>query len=202
MRSQVTFDYGIFSRPFPGERYSGDLIVVKEAISKSNEEFDLIVTLDILGHGVEAYKHIPSIQSFLIDNDSVEPLEILKILDSFLSDKNGCAGSVCKIDRRLKLVNWAALGNVHARIWGKEELVFVSSDGIIGQRYRAPKLQTSKIEDGDLLIIATDGVSSRFHVQDYPEWKSFSTKGLASKIVDLFGSHSDDSTCLVARIHD
>jgi hypothetical protein len=97
-------------------------------------------------------------------------------------------------------ITFVGVGNIGIHVRSTAPIKPISKNGIVG--YRLPRLQefTYPYTPDDLFVLHTDGISSRF-VLDDGLW----TKGvqdvqtLADEIARSFGKENDDVTILVAR---
>ena len=79
----------------------------------------------------------------------------------------------------------------------------VSVEGVLGQNMRTPPPQQLALQQGDTLLMYTDGVSDRFSREDYPAMASHAPTKIARNIVERFGKAHDDAACLVVSVgHD
>ena len=59
--------------------------------------------------------------------------------------------------------------------------------------------QVMTLEPGDLIILHTDGVSSRFSAADYPSASHHSPEEVARNIIQRYGKNHDDAACIAVR---
>ncbi len=64
---------------------------------------------------------------------------------------------------------------------------------------RMPALETIALEDGDVVILYTDGVKSHFTLKEYPQMLRDDVKTIASTIVNSFGRAHDDAACVALK---
>lgn len=190
-----SLEWFIAARPFPGEEHCGDSHLVLE--TKAGW---LLAVADGLGHGAEAAVASRSLIEVLRRHPEETPDRLLRLCHQALKNTRGSAATVVAIDRTRCLLSWAGVGNVegvirHADPSLPKEYITMRG-GIIGARI--PGLQTSflRLQDGDVLVLATDGIDCRFvqaigllHPPDR----------LAGYILDRFGKPQDDALVLVAR---
>jgi negative regulator of sigma-B (phosphoserine phosphatase) len=161
----------------------------------------LVGAVDGLGHGSEAADAAASAVELLAGHagDPVAPL--LRRCHDGLSATRGAAISLASIASGDRSMSWLGVGNVEAFLRrGREphrpERLLLRG-GVVG--YRLPRLQAATVfvEEGDLLVFATDGVASG-------QWDDVRMTGPPSRIADeilaRFARDSDDALVLVARV--
>jgi len=74
-----------------------------------------------------------------------------------------------------------------------------SAEGTLGQSIRTPSEQTVILQKRDVLLMHTDGVKSRFGMNDYPNIYYEHASTIAKTVVDKFSRSYDDATCLALR---
>ena len=67
---------------------------------------------------------------------------------------------------------------------------------------RSPRKQQLKLDQSDILVLYTDGVSENFEFNQYPQMKFHSASLIAKNIVRKFGNSFDDSTSIVLKFKD
>jgi serine/threonine protein phosphatase PrpC len=188
--------WAIRGRPLAGESVSGDAALVVTMSDRT-----LIAVVDGLGHGPEAHEAAKTACATLEEN-AAEPLEPLIVLcHQALHRTRGAAISLAAIDHPGGELQWLGIGNVEAVVvraaGGKPsfETVF-HFPGVVG--YRLPKLRVPvvRLEPGDLIVLATDGIATDF-LEDLSPRRD--VDGFADHILDAYGRSADDALVLVAR---
>lgn len=188
------FEYSSINRPCQGEYLSGDAVVIH-----SLEQGLFVAIVDVLGHGTEANELTHVIEAYLNRYCSCDVTGVIERLHQHLKGTRGAAVGLCAIDRLAGRIDYVGIGNTAMRLFGKTETRFVSQDGVLGQNMRTPRLQTARLEPGDLIVLYTDGVSGRFTAQDYPAVLHHAPEEVARNIVQRFGKDHDDATCIAVR---
>jgi serine/threonine protein phosphatase PrpC len=188
-------EWHIAVRPFPGEEHCGDSHLVAETRAGW-----LLAVADGLGHGAEAAVASRSLVEVLRRHVEEFPDQLLRRCHEALKNTRGSAATVVTIDRRRCMLGWSGVGNVEGVLChtdaGLPDEYITQRGGIVGSRI--PSLQTAflQLQDGDLLVLATDGIDSRFVQairQPHPPGR------LADYILDHYGKAHDDAMVLVAR---
>ncbi len=103
------------------------------------------------------------------------------------------------MDRVTREVRYTGVGNTVLRTFGSQATRLISTDGIIGSRFRTPAVQAAPLNESGIILLYTDGVSDRFDVEQYPQILYHSASAIARKIVARFGKPYDDATCMAMR---
>ena len=181
-------------RPCFGERLSGDAVVVRPL-----EQGLFVAIVDVLGHGPEAHELTHVIDAYLARYRTSDVSGLMLRLHQHLKGTRGAAVGLCAIDTATGLIDYTGVGNTAMRRFGKVETRLVSQDGVLGQNMRTPRPQTLQLEQRDLIVLYTDGVSDRFTSDDYPGVLHHASKEVASNIVRRFGKDHDDAACIAVR---
>jgi len=180
-----------YSRKYPGEEVNGDGFV-----HVKGENDDLVAVIDGLGHGPGA--HTASQQAIRIIRENAH-LDLLSLLSAVHKGLQGTRGAVAALARFIKDHNrmeYAGLGNIDHH--STNPLIRpISHGGILGNNWRVPKLFRYEYKQGDLFVIFSDGVSSRF---DIDEFKGMSCEEMVKAIVARHGKDHDDATVLAVKI--
>lgn len=181
----------------PGQTESGDHCLVTTTPYGS-----LLAVVDGLGHGREA-AHAANRAIAAIRDHAVEPIvELAQRCHADLNSTRGAVMNLASFDTRRGTLSWLGIGNVEGRLLlrlaesGYQQQHLLLRPGVIGQRL--PKLQVfvNRVERGDVLIFATDGISPEFadHLPiDAP------VEDIADSIIARHCKRTDDALVLVAR---
>jgi phosphoserine phosphatase RsbX len=192
-------EWATSGRPLPGEQVSGDQPIAIE-IGKSAALFGV---LDGLGHGPEAASAALR-ASEALTRAHTERVEVLvQLCHRVLGGTRGVAMTLARIDFEAGTLTWTGVGNVAANLVAKDVTgTTIRSSarltaGIVG--YRIPEIkpaQVVSIRAGDLLIIASDGIS-----EDHLDHIDFAASApvIAKDIVGKHAKETDDALVLAAR---
>jgi serine/threonine protein phosphatase PrpC len=192
--------WGLAERPRPGSAESGDRHVVEPFASGV-----LLAVVDGLGHG-EPAAAAARLAADILQEHAQEPVDTLvKHCHASLARMRGVVMSLASIDARSLTVSWLGVGNVEAvlvrgdRGASPAEEVLLLRPGVVGQEL-PPLLQPArlKVEPGDTLLLATDGIRAGFAATLEP---GLSPQQLAERILARHGRDTDDALVLVARLH-
>ncbi len=183
-------NYHYISIPKEGEHYSGDGVFIHEKIP-----FTRFITVDSLGHGEKAEKVINEVNEVNDRLSDKSPSKIINFLHRILRGTRG--GAVSIADFYENRLYWCGVGNVDMRCTNKN-INPVNISGIVGYKVRKTKTFDYNFEEGDIFLIHTDGISSRFSLDDLPKQKS--AKDIAEYVMKHHRKPMDDSTVLVVKI--
>lgn len=189
------FDIGTCIRPADGFACGGDVV-----ISRLSGDVLVLAVIDVLGHGTEAHAVASRAEARLLECDSTNVQAVIAVLEAELSDSVGAAVGVATIHAHHGTAHFAGIGNIVARLFGRSERRLVSVDGIVGQRRRsAVRPHEFTIGVAEVLVLHTDGVTSRFSLGEYPQLISDEPSIVSREVVRRFGRTYDDAACIITR---
>jgi serine phosphatase RsbU (regulator of sigma subunit) len=183
-----------FARPCLGERVSGDTVVIEH-----RDDILFLAIVDALGHGPQANAVANQAERFLRSHWRNDVFDTMQRLHLELKGTIGAGAGLCVVDRIVREMRYTGVGNTVLRTFGSQATRLVSTDGIIGGRFRTPAVQAAPLNESGIILLYTDGVSDRFDVEQYPQIHYHSASAIAHKIVASFGKPYDDATCMAMR---
>ncbi len=191
-RSEV----GVLGRAYPGERVSGD-----HALWLWTEEALVVGVADGLGHGFEAREAADRAMEVLRSQPLLSPELMMERCDAGLKGTRGAALATVRLERRNGALSQACVGNVATLVCrlGQVEILPCTAGalGIAQRRARASRHETS-LRPGELLVMHTDGLSTRTTVDD-PQMLRRHPLEVAHELMRRFDKNHDDALVLVAR---
>lgn len=189
-------DYALAIRPFPGNKVDecGDIGVVREY---GNKLFFAIV--DVLGHGREAHELATVVRDYLEKEYRRGLVEMMEGLHELLKLSRGAVAGLGLLDRESGELRYVGVGNITARKLGGSSLRLVPRQGIVGYAMRTLREETAQLDDGDVLVLHTDGVQERFDLSDYPQIAIDDADTICRQIIKRFGKQEDDAACIALR---
>ena len=98
------------------------------------------------------------------------------------------------------LEGWVAgVGNARCRVFSEVTRTLEFSDGVLGQRGRSTRPQGLSLKPSDVVLLFSDGITSRFGPEDYPSLSLDPAPTIALNVVRRFGKCLDDASCAVIR---
>lgn len=192
-------DYGVAMLVLAGEIRSGDRHLVEE-----HSRGVTIAVVDGLGHGAEAGSAADDAIATLAAHAQEDIGSLLRRCHERLRNTRGAVVTIACVEAVPGTMSWGGVGNVEAMLIhaapraGPARRDFpVLRGGIVG--HRLPPLRPSVISvgPGDILILATDGVSRSF-LEDVPRGNS--PQQMADSILARHAIGSDDALVLVAML--
>ena len=186
------FDYYIAEKAL--EQANGDIGFIR-----IEDDQWFIGLVDGAGHGIEAHKIAQASRDFLEENRDQELPDLMNGLHKKLLGSIGSVAIVGKLDAKTSEFRYVGIGNICLRTVGQASQRAVTQDGVIGYQIRTLREKTMQMTDGDVLILHTDGISSLFDENNYPEIRHDDAQTIAKNLIKKFGADNDDATCVVIR---
>jgi len=182
----------------PGETVSGD---GASFVAKPN---CLKVFLgDGLGHGKDANAAVQqAIESFERQKED-DPISILRNMHTDVKKTRGLVGTVATYFYKQKSWHICGIGNIATRL--QNHVVAkncMSYNGIIGMNIpNSMKEFTCEHFRGQLLIMCSDGIKTRWDLQKYPGITKYDLSIIAAAIYKDFSRKTDDMSVVITRIN-
>lgn len=181
--------------PIPGEDRCGDAWELREENGRR-----VIVVADGLGHGPAASDAAQEAIEAFRANAGKSPKEILEAAHQRLQKTRGAAVAVVEIDFERGLARYSGIGNISGTIVhnGKPRSM-VSHNGIVGHQAERRQEFTFPWERDALLIMHSDGVGTKWALDQYPGLQSKPAALIAGVLYRDFKRGRDDATVVVSR---
>ncbi|RFM26873.1 SpoIIE family protein phosphatase [Deminuibacter soli] len=185
--------------PKPGEQVCGDGLY-----TRLDHQGARIFMADGLGHGKEAaLAAIQAITAFA-DNRDDNAINILRTLHqtSSVRKTRGLVGTVLLINLRSGIIKINGIGNISSRLIFRGVIRnFLSYNGIIGLNIPSSMNEQSfDVEKGQLLIMCSDGIRTRWDLSKLPGIAKHDPNIIAAAIYKDFCRNTDDASVLVVKI--
>jgi serine/threonine protein phosphatase PrpC len=190
--TMLAVDCQIMSRPHPRETECGDCVSVTHEPERCT-----VAVADGLGHGPRAAEAAKAAVDFIADHPWDDLRALLARADQALHATRGAAVTVLRFDLVAHTMTYAGIGNVELTASVYRGARPVNGAGYLGGRLRKVPVSVHAIADGDVLAVFTDGVSSRFTLQDFSAYPASET---ARAILTAHAKSHDDATCVVIRL--
>jgi anti-sigma regulatory factor (Ser/Thr protein kinase) len=192
-RSEVA----VFGRPITGEPRSGD-----DAGFVRSGGVLLVGLADGLGHGPEAREASERAMDLLRRHGEGDVSSLLEDCHGALQGTRGAVMAAARFDRRAGELRHAAAGNISTHLyWPKASRRLVSASRVLGAAGAArprPVVERESLERRPLLLMFSDGVSSRADLADDLELLRQPALVIAHQVLARFGRTTDDALVLVA----
>jgi phosphoserine phosphatase RsbX len=191
-------DWAVAGRPLAGQPVSGDLAAVQVTRARC-----VIAVIDGLGHGPEAAS-ASALAAGVIERHRAEPLEaMLLLVHEHLAESRGAAATLAIVDGDTGRMDWLGVGNVDGMLIRADETARPHTSGVFLCRgilgYQQPNIRPQEpiqLEDGDCIVIATDGVRGDLVADVRHETP---VDRLATQLLDAHATPDDDALVFVAR---
>ncbi len=182
----------IAQRAKSNERICGDVVAVTEKPSGV-----LIAIADGLGHGELAHEAASAFCNFSREH-AADPIQsIMSNATAVMARTRGAAAALVDFNEDQNTLEFIGVGNIELRSLSKEKICPVSVPGIVGSSLRRVRTFVYPMNNDDLFIIFSDGISSRFVLDDY---RRLTEREMADRVLGEFGKSHDDATCVVVRV--
>ncbi|MCW2864306.1 MAG: magnesium or manganese-dependent protein phosphatase [Actinoallomurus sp.] len=164
--------------------------------------------VDGLGHGVEAAEARQAALELLEQQPALGSAGLLREIDEGLRVTRGAAAAIAQIDGWSRQLSFAGVGNVTGRLFRpRADQTLISRPGILGAghgvgvaaRPRLHRLVSADWIAPAVLVLHTDGITSRWDPADYPGTDHHHPAILAALIWRDALRGGDDATVVVVR---
>jgi anti-sigma regulatory factor (Ser/Thr protein kinase)/serine/threonine protein phosphatase PrpC len=186
---------GVWSRPHPDELHNGDAYFIRRRSARM-----LCAVVDGLGHGRGAQEAARAALEILAGWQGERLEELFMATHDALRATRGAAMGAIVVDAAQEQFHYAGVGNIDVRVFGAPEHARpISANGTLGARLDRVRVWSYKWSAGTTIVLASDGLSTKWDLQDYPGLLQQSPQLLAAVLMRDYGRDTDDATVLVAR---
>ncbi len=187
-----------FSVAVAGESVSGDDWAVDHTANGCS-----VFVVDGLGHGFAAAQAAQEGVRAFCDTRGCTPVERMEAIHARLRGTRGAAASLAAIDSDAETLSFVGVGNIAgAVIAGSESRSLVSMSGTLGHNVRSFRKFTYPWKPEMMLVLHSDGVSSRWDLNAYPGLARHSPALSAAVLYRDMARGNDDATVVTARQGD
>ena len=189
-------EWGVVCVPKHGEEVCGDAWAVTDGPVRNT-----ILVVDGLGHGLYAFDAANQALRAFSAHARERPESIVNALHQALIGTRGAVAAVAEIDWDKRELHWAGAGNIAGELVPEEgkSSSLVSHRGTVGHNVTRVQEFTHPWPDAGLLILHSDGLSSRWALDPYPGLARKDPSLIAGVLYRDFASRSDDVVVLVGR---
>jgi negative regulator of sigma-B (phosphoserine phosphatase) len=189
---------GLAEAALRGESRSGD-----RAVFAAWDGGALVAAVDGLGHGEDAAEAALAAERVLTAHARESPEALLRRCHEALLRTRGVVMTLAWFDLEACTLTWTGVGNVEGRLLRADAQPGVAPEsalikgGVVGYSLPHVRATHTRLEGGDTLVLATDGVSSAFGRTlrgDVP------AQSLAERILAEHGRGTDDALVVVVRL--
>jgi negative regulator of sigma-B (phosphoserine phosphatase) len=188
---------GIAERALPGEPRSGD-----RAVLVTFDGGALVAAIDGLGHGVDAADASDAAAAVMAAHPDEEPVLLIEACHRALARTRGAVMTLAWFDLDEGHLRWTGVGNVEGRLVhpgaGPRAPTegALTKGGVVGYNLPSIRVTGTDLEDGDVMVLATDGIDSGFA---QAITAGGSAQEIADRILAAHGKASDDALVVVVR---
>ena len=189
------FVCGVFSRPHPAEQKNGDGFFLRAL-----GEVMVAAVFDGLGHGPEAHAAANATLEYL-ETHFPEPLDaIVRGLHLRLRNTRGAVLGLARLDIGARTLSSCSVGNIEARVLRSPVSIRpISYCGTLGAKLPRVEVQGFRWFPGALLVLASDGISTKWDIAQYPGLEARHPSVIADTIFRDFARAEDDATIVVIQ---
>ncbi len=193
-----TITYGIAALTREGETVTGDRSVIRH-----HDSGVLLAVIDGLGHGADAASAADLAAQVVSSHPSTDIVELLKACHTSLRGSRGVVMTIVSLTPAAHIITALGVGNVQGMIVrhsesedGAERDFVVLRGGVVGHLMPVLRQSVMQVTPGDLVVLATDGVSIEFMTEEH---FSQPPQAIADRILSRYATPNDDALVLVAR---
>jgi anti-sigma regulatory factor (Ser/Thr protein kinase) len=184
--------------PKPGETACGDGFFYKATTDTIS-----FFLGDGLGHGPEAEKAITQAGEAFMKCHEKDPASVIRYINSSVRKTRGLVGTVVSLDIKERKWRICGIGNIQTRIAEGIELKgYMAYNGIIGLNLpNTLKTHEMPYENGQLLLMCSDGIKSRWDIFRYQHIMRYDLSILCAAVLKDFSRNTDDAAVVACRIN-
>ena len=182
-------------RSAPDEAVCGDRATVVRSADRT-----LLVAVDGLGHGPEAARAADAAVEAVRGGAGGDALLALELCHEALRPTRGAAVSAAAFDAADGTLTWSGVGNVEGRLLragGGPPASLLTLGGVVGHELPPLRATSVAVERGDVVLLATDGLSADFADDLEPRGRC---EAIARRLLDEFARPADDALVIAARL--
>ncbi len=179
----------------PGELHSGDSWAARDVGGRT-----LLLVADGLGHGEYAAAASDAAVAAFEAHPALSPASGVQAIHAALRGTRGAAVGVVELDAAKETARYAGVGNIAGVILsGEGGKSLVSHHGTAGGEVRRVEEFAYPWPRGAILILHSDGISTRWRLDDCPGLSLRHPSLIAGILYRDFARGTDDVTIVVAR---
>lgn len=196
--SRPTFSWGIVSRPAPHEAVCGDSYRIAERTDAL-----AIMIADGLGHGPEAARAAEEAAHAFDDDPFTSLTMLMDRADARMRGTRGGAMAAAHIEARGRIMKYTGVGNISGYLHslnGEDGRGLFSHNGTVGHQMRRVTEFDYPCPDQSLLIMHSDGLTSRWSLESYTGLAFRHPAVIAGILYRDFTRGRDDVTVAAVRL--
>ena len=192
----AALDVGVVCLPLPGEHVSGDGWSVDPRADGAS-----ICMADGLGHGPAAAAAADAgLAAYRNAGTAPRPAEVVQRAHEALRATRGAAFAVGRLETAARRLRFAGVGNISTSLHhGSVSRSMASVNGTAGLQIRTIQEYDYEWPAGAILVMHTDGLTTRWRLDDYPGLSARPASTIAAVLHRDFTRGRDDATVVVVR---
>lgn len=187
--------WGALLQPMSGEIECGDVW----AVSATTAVMSFMIA-DGLGHGPDAAAAARAVADAFLQDASATPQHFLDHANRAAVGTRGAAAAAAQLTLATGRLMFGGIGNIGASLLtGSGSRGMMSYGGIVGVRARSVKMFEHAWPADGLLVMHSDGIRSRWSLDDYPAIANRDPMIVAAALLRDCSRGRDDVSVLVAR---
>ena len=184
--------------PAPGESECGDGWSLRQVGDRL-----AAIVVDGLGHGPLAAAAAAQAIAVFGEHWFPTPADYLAAADAAMRSTRGAALAMAQIDLGARELHYAGVGNIAGRILNlaaNKQQSLVSHGGIVGAGLRKVQQFDYRWQEGDLLVMHSDGLNERWNLDTYAGLAQTDVAIIAGIVYRDAARQRDDATVLAVRL--
>jgi anti-sigma regulatory factor (Ser/Thr protein kinase) len=193
--TEAELEVGAVCLPKTGEEVPGDGWLLE-----TSGDYRTIMVMDGLGHGPNAARAARAGLEAFAAHPSATPAALMQICHGALAATRGAAGAAARVAPAKRHGSFAGVGNIACRVETTgERRQLVSHSGTLGHVMRRVQEFEFVFPAGALLILASDGLTTRWSSEDYPGLLAKHAGLIAGVLYRDHNRGTDDVTVVVLK---
>lgn len=188
--------WGVSQTALHGESFCGD----GWALASKDTQWSFLM-VDGLGHGEAASVAADCAVTAFVADPLADPATLMAGLHQAMMGTRGGAVALARVDTAQGTLRFSGIGNIAASLLTAESARGLASHpGIVGAQFR--RAQAFDFSDiiGQVLIMHSDGLQSRWRMADYPGLLQRHPAVIAAVLHRDFNRNRDDATVMVIAL--
>ena len=163
----------------------------------------VLALADGLGHGAAAHRAASKAMQCIAAHldDSCEAM--FAACNECLLDTRGAVLAIAIVDLDSNLLTLGVTGNIRVRLFGVNSAVWLGAGrGFVGAGHALPVPDRIPLEQGDRLVLSTDGIDESSGSRACMERKNATSQQIADEVLRGWARQDDDAAVLVYRHGD
>ena len=192
---EAELEVGAVCLPKTGEEVPGDGWLLE-----ASGDYRTIMVVDGLGHGPNAARAARAATEAFAAHTSATPGALMQICHGALAATRGAAGAAAQVAPAKRHGSFAGVGNIACRVETTgERRQLVSHSGTLGHVMRRVQEFEFVFPAGALLILHSDGLTTRWSSEDYPGLLAKHAGLIAGVLYRDHNRGTDDVTVVVLK---